>query len=335
VITVIDHRYFSHDYVFITGLKCRTLSFKIENLKVTQSMSSLGGFTVQAITQENKSVRLRFISAFMFITFVCLTARAGLPDRAYYWEKTLQQNGFSTDTPEQIIRAARSGSYFVRFGALELLTHRTHQGAITTLKEALDDSHIRVRWTAAHLLFTLGDSSGLQRMQIDFAELVPRNGAFEPADPNIPRDPEAMKEWQRNRLYRIRRALEVAVVLAELADRRGYELAAKEGLENPLAANRSRAVKVLAEIAKTDEAILHREGRDPVSVLSAMAETETRRTVFSQILTSATRLGGSVGLRILAKAKDNPYQSEEESRRAERSFERLKLKVSHRQKEDR
>lgn len=122
------------------------------------------------LSKDNKRIWQTILITTVLVTFFCFTAQASCPNMARYWEKTLQRKGFSTDTPGQIIEAAKSESYFVRYIALRLLTDRTG-------KEALNDPHVKVRWTAAHLLGTLGDKSGSECMQLDFAELVPRNGA--------------------------------------------------------------------------------------------------------------------------------------------------------------
>jgi hypothetical protein len=254
-------------------------------------------------------------------------AESGRPEMVHYWERILLENKFSVDTPEQLLEATKSESYFLRYVALHLLTDRMGDKAIPMLRQALADAHVRVRWTAAHLLSSLGEKTGLEQMKLDFAELVPRNGAPKPIDPNITSDPQSMTRWQRDRLYRIRRALEVGKVLAELGDRRGYELAAMTVLEDPLAANRLRAVKVLAEIAKTEESVLAAEGKDPAFVLSSVAESEKGRTVFIEVVISATRLGGRIGLPILEKAKDNPYQAEREIRMAKHGLDSLKTRT--------
>ena len=263
----------------------------------------------------------------VLVTFLCFTAQASCPDITRYLEETLQRKGFSTDTPAQIIEATKSESYFVRYIALCLLTDRTGKEAVATLKEALNDPHVKVRLNAAHLLGTLGDKSGSERMKLDFAELVPRNGATEPADPNIAEDTKALEQWQRHRRYRIKQALQVAKVLAELGDRSGYELAAREGLLSIRATSRSFSAEVLAEIAKTDEAILSAEGKDPVTVLCVMAESEEQVYVFQRIMTSANRLGGRLGVRILEKAKDNPHQADKEIRAVRRTLDYLKEKM--------
>ncbi|UCG56093.1 MAG: HEAT repeat domain-containing protein [Phycisphaerales bacterium] len=258
---------------------------------------------------------------------VMTCASAGLeampPRMVYHAETSLKAMGFPTDTPEQLLKAAQTGGFFVRHVALQLLTHRIAEEAIPALKEALSDPHVTVRLTAAHLLFTLGDKTGLERMREDFAELVPRGGAPEPADPNIAKDPEAMKQWQRHRRYRIRRALEVAKVLAELGDRRAYKLTAREVVNHPGPGSRSRAVEVLAEMAKADDAVLASEGIDPVSVLCAVARSEKTRTVFSRVLTSTSSLGYNKRVRILDSAASNTQQAEAELRWARRARARL------------
>jgi hypothetical protein len=259
----------------------------------------------------------------LVITCACATLKAMRPDMVYYGESRLQARGFPTDTPEQLLNAAQTGGFFVRHVALQLLTHRIAEEAIPALKEALSDPHVTVRLTAAHLLSTLGDKTGLERMRDDYAELVPREGAAEPADPNIAKDPEAMKQWQRHRRYRIRRALEVAKVLAELGDRRAYKLAAREVVNHQGPGSRSRAVEVLAEMAKADDAVLASEGIDPVSVLCAVALSEKARTVFSRVLTSTSSLGYNKRVRILDSAASNTHQAEAELRWARRARQRL------------
>lgn len=279
------------------------------------------------LSKYNKRIWQTILITTVLVTFVCFTAQASCPNRARYWETTLQRKGFSTDTPGQIIEATKSQSYFVRYVALRLLTDRTGKESVATLKEALNDPHVKVRLNASHLLGTLGDKSGSERMKLDFAELVPRNGAPDPADPNIVEDTKALERWKKHRLYRISRALEVAKVMAELGDRSGYVLAAREGVENPLGANRTRAVEVLAEIAKTDEAILSAEGKDPVTVLCVMAESEEHFFIFRRIITFATQLGGTRGVLILEKAKDNPHQAEKELRMTMLLLDGLKEKM--------
>jgi len=181
------------------------------------------------------------------------------PDRA----KQLQKKGYPTDTVEQIIEATKSESYYVRNIALELLTQRAGKQAIPTLKEALNDERIEVRWRAAHWLGTLGDKSGLEQMRQDLKELAPHDGVPPPPDPNVT-DPCEIKQREGKRNLHIYYALDVARVLAELGDRQGYELAARMALAGPWVAQRYRAVSALVEMAKTDKAILQAEGIDPV-----------------------------------------------------------------------
>jgi len=159
----------------------------------------------------------------LLLTFVYSNVEADVEplDRA----GVLQELGYPTDTTEQIIEATRNESYPVRFLALELLAERIEKEAIPTLKGALDDARMEVRWRAAHLLGTLGDNSGLEQMQQDLKEFAPNNGAPVPPDPNVI-DPNEIKEREDKRNLRLYYGLHAAKVLAELGDRRGYELAA-------------------------------------------------------------------------------------------------------------
>lgn len=227
------------------------------------------------------------------------------PDRA----KLLQANGYPTKTPKQIIKAANSESYFVRFIALELLTKRIKERAIPTLKKALNDLEPRVRWTAAHLLGTLNDKSGLEQMKKDLKELAPNNGAFLPSDPNLPK--EEIREREAKWKYRLVDALEVAKVLAELGDYSGYELGTRMAIEGTLHAQRWKAVSVLIEMAKINKAELQAKGIDPVCVLKASAQSEKSEGVFQIILNLAQReLKKDVALEILEIAKGNQNQAE-------------------------
>lgn len=291
--------------------------------------------------RHKKELSMRWITSTVLALSICLSVQASCPDMSRYWEKILKKEGFVIDKPEQIIEATKSESYFTRYIALKLLTHRIQQQAVPTLRQALEDKHILVRFTSAHLLGTLGNKSGLERMRLDFAELVPRGGAAEPPDPNIAKDANGLKQWQSNRWYRIRRALEVAKVLAELGDRRGYALSAKIALESPaeaerlvsegqdraaiaMSALRSLAVEALGEIAKTDKDTLAAEGREPVAVLCAVVASEKRKTVFKRVVMAAEKIRGDIGIQILEKAKDNPHQSEQDLRRVKGSLGRLK-----------
>ncbi len=223
----------------------------------------------------------------------------------------LEHYGYSTDTPEQIIEATKNKSYFVRFIALEVLTQRTGEKAIPTLKNALNDPGAEVRWRAAHLLGTLDDKGGLERMRQDLKEFAPNNGAPVPPDPNMV-DPNEIKEREGKRNLRLYDALHAAKVLAELGDRRGYELAARMAFEGSWRLQRYEAVFTLIEIAKTDEATLRAEGIDPVLVLCVVAESEKANHVI-YLLTNQVRinLDDDAAIRILEIAKDSANLSEE------------------------
>jgi hypothetical protein len=242
-------------------------------------------------------------------------------------ERLLREElGIYTDTTEQILQATKSENYFVRLCALELLRDRIGTKAIPTLKEALDDQEMEVRWRAAHLLGTLDDKSGLERMRKDLAEFAPDNGAPVPPDPNVT-DPNQIRKREDKRNYRLYNALNAACVLAELGDRRGYELAARMALEGAWAGQRQKAVQVLVEIAKVDDKILAAEGKDPVIVLCAVAEFEKDRTVFGKLTSSVGELRGDIAARVLEKAISSRYQSELMRNAAKISLERVRAKI--------
>jgi len=244
-----------------------------------------------------------------------------------YFEKQVKDEGFSTETPGQIIKATQCSNWFVRKCALGLLADRTGEDAVPTLKAALADEQIDIRIWSADLLYSLGDTSGLTQMQKDFKELVPRNGAMEPEDPNLVKDSIAYNKWQSKRTYRVKCGLEVAEVLAKIGDRRGFKLAVREALENQFAGNRLRAAKVLTEIAKTDLKVLLAEKCDPIPFLVVMASCEKKNHVYVFVRVMAEKIGGERGLEILRAATENPYQPQEELRWARIGYERLRATI--------
>lgn len=247
------------------------------------------------------------------ITLIVKGSTISRPDK----KVLLEHYGYSTDTPEQIIEATKSENYVVRLTALELLTQRTGEKAIPTLKEALNDARIEVRSRAAHWLGTLGDKSGLEQMRKDLKELAPKNGAPLPPDPNVT-DPNEIKKREGKRNLRLYNGLLAAKVLAELGDRSGYELAARMALEGSWRWQRYEAILTLIEIAKAGETALRAEGLDPVFILCAVAESEKDNHVI-YLLTNQVRenLDDDAAIRILEIAKDSANLSEEARRVAQ------------------
>ena len=238
----------------------------------------------------------------------------------------LQSKGYPADTPEQIIEATRSRSYFVRYIALKLLTQRTGEKTIPMLKEALNDTRMEVRWRAAHLLGTLDDKSGLERMRRDLKEFAPKNGEPVPPDPNATHAREK-KQRERNRNLRLGYAIHAAKVLAELGDRRGYELAVRMALNGPQTYHRVRAIPVLVEIAKTSKKVLVRENKDPEFILCAIAESEKDQRMFNVLTSSVERLGGDIAVRILERAIDSPHHSEKMRNLTKLRLQKVRAKI--------
>jgi len=264
------------------------------------------------------------VSAIFVALFVCanqVTQGEKIPmDPA----KNLQQLGYPTDTLQQILTATKSRNYFVRHQALEVLSKRIGKEAIHTLRLFLTDPEIEVRCRTAHLLGTLGDKSGLEQMRQDLVRYAPQNGAPLVVDPNT--DQRTIQQQEAKRNFNLRKALKVAKVLAELGDRRGYELAVRMALEGPLDAQRYSAVEVLMEIVKTDKAILQAEGIDPFSTLCEMAAYEKSRIVFLILVNSVQKLDVDIAVPVLTIAKDNPNQTGQTRRAAERILSRIEKK---------
>lgn len=255
---------------------------------------------------------------------VCSSA-IGSPTKFNY-VRELNSKGYPTDTTEQIIEATRSKSYPIRYCALILLTERTGKGAIPELRKGLNDERMEVRSRAAHLLGTLGDKGGLERMREDLQQFAPNDGAPTPPDPNV-QDQDQVTESERKRNLRLYYGLNAAKVLAELGDRRGYQLAARMALSGALAAQRSEAIYVLAEIAKTDKTTLAKEKIDPVSVLCAVAQSEKVRSVYSTLASSAEQLGGDAGIQVLENAMKSTHQSQETLEVTKFRLAKVKAKV--------
>jgi len=244
---------------------------------------------------------------FMIFMFMCPIIRGKV--NPYDLERALEEEGYRYDTTENIIEATKSKSYFVRCVALELITQRIEQKAIPILKKFLNDERPEVRCDAAHLLLTLGDKSGLERMRQDLKDFAPDDGAPVIHDPNIV-DPNEIKEQEGKRNLRLYYALNAAKVLAELGDRRGYKLAERMALNGTWAAQRQEAIYVLVEIAKTDSKILSKEKMNPTFVLCSMADSEKEQAVFSMLISSVQQLPDDIAISVLEKAVQSPHQSE-------------------------
>lgn len=260
---------------------------------------------------------------FLVLAFICSNAHAWAPVTDIQ-KMFLEQDGYFTDTPEKLIEATKSESYYIRYAALNLLTELIGKDAVSVLKQFLNDPHITVRWHTAHLLGTLGDKSGLEQMQKDFEELAEKAEIPLPADPNI--EPDTRERLKRERNNALHDALNVAKVLAELGDRRGYKLAAKAAFEETRELHRTMAIDALCEIAKTEKETLEKEKIDPVSVFCKIAETEKNPHVFGRVLSSAAKLPYNEAMRILDKAKVSPNQSLKERNEARNVIFWLKAK---------
>ena len=190
-------------------------------------------------------------------------------------EQRLKDRGYPCETIEGIHAALESPDYSVRRLAVDLLVKRQGQAAIGKLGQLLNDVHIQVRATAASLLGKLSNDTGLLPMRRDLQQLMPSRIAH----------------YDQSLLERIgdanvADAMDVARVLAELGDPRGYKLAGLTALKGRLEAQRYRAVHVLVEIADLDQDLLTSQALDPLRILEVMAADEESNVVLHQILTA-------------------------------------------------
>jgi HEAT repeat protein len=251
---------------------------------------------------------------------------AGLaPFAIQYAEEAIKARGLATDTTEQILEASKNPSFYVRECALAVIAGRIGEKAIPTLRAALDDPALRVRIRAARLLRAMGDAtSGLARMQKDYAALVPDDGV---ADPNFSGlTGEELEEATRKIRWRNVEAMDVARVLAEHGDHRGFELAAKVARDcNEIPATRGDAVLVLVEIAIDDRASLKAEKRDPLQILMAVAESGRDQMVLKRLADATVdrKLEPAVALEILRKLLASPNMGDQDHKAVEYYIRRL------------
>ncbi len=244
---------------------------------------------------------------------LCMIAQVSYCSCSDGWslkEDVLKSKGFSVETKEDLIKASKNGNYVIRYMALQLLEKKYGKLAIPGLKESINDSHVKVRLIAAKLLAGHNDKSGLQRMQQDFQELVPRGGAAEPNDPAILHDTNKLERWKGERMVRVKRALEVGSVLIDLGDLRAYDLAAAEGMLSKYAGTRRQAIEILFKVAQADEAALSEKGLDPLAVIIAITQNETSDSLLRAISQRAHELEPSKALIILEEVNNSEYISQ-------------------------
>ena len=172
-------------------------------------------------------------------------------------------------------------------GTLGLLAERKGPEAIPTLRKSLQDADPKVRWSAAHLLGTLGETSGVDQMKTDLETFSSDESDLE-------------------------HALEVAKVLAELGDCSGYELAANLAVNGATHGQRWRAGVALAHLANIDKATLKAKGMDPVSRLKIMAVEEKHEGVFFVLIDQVHKIlkDRSDMIAIFAVAKESKHHKE-------------------------
>lgn len=205
----------------------------------------------------------------------------------------LKSRGESAESAEDLEAALHSRSYPVRYTALRLFSQRRGKNFVPTLREYLQDEHVRVRCTAAGLLAEFGDNSGLEPMRADYQSLL-----LPGSSPEDPGDPTKMN------LAKLADALEIGRVLAELGDDRALPLALKVA-QHELLAVRSDAVLVLGRIVRDGEA--RQEGSLALDSLVRLAEAEPERTVHGAIAAVALRMEPRSAIKLFDAVVRNPH----------------------------
>ena len=100
-------------------------------------------------------------------------------------------------------------------------------------------------------------------------------------------------------------------------------MAATVALEGKLAIQRTDAILALGRMAAADEAALRAEGIDPVTVLCAVAESETDVVPFRILRSVASKLDKDRATRVLQVAASNPFQAERYQELLQRQLESL------------
>ena len=263
----------------------------------------------------------------LFVLLSMASATEKTPVERPDWARNLQKWGFSSDTTEQIIEAAKKQkNSIVRYNALGLLIERIGDKAIPYLREALDDPEFSVRRRAAEWLGSFGNKSGVEQMRKDFKTFAPNDGMPPDIDPNIT-DPREIKKQEGQRFLRIHNALLAAMILADQGDRSGYKLAAVVVMEDRNIIHRVFGVRILVEIAKADPATLQAEGLDPVSVLCSVAKSEKQEFVLNMLIARVSEnLHDETALKILEIVQKSSNAPESVRRSAKSTIERIQGK---------
>jgi HEAT repeat protein len=218
---------------------------------------------------------------------------SGPPSYEMGLRSMLRSLGEPADTPEDLEAALHSRFSPVRQFALLALSERRGESAVPTIRAYLGDENIDVRATAAGLLATFGDRSGLERMRGDFQSLLPPGGT-----PEEPGDPRELN------LAHLQPALQVGRVLAELDDDRALTLALG-ALEHPLPVVRRYAVRVLGSIGR--DGMERENGRTAFEALIGLVAPEQNRNVQVSLSTAARNMEPRAAIRLFEALSESEH----------------------------
>ncbi len=206
---------------------------------------------------------------------------------AFQFHQPRAQHRFPWDTRHAAYRSMNNTFDYHFHGSLGLLAERKGAEAIPILKKSLQDANPKVRWSAAHLLGTLGDTSGIDQLKKDL-----KNSSSDKS--------------------RLEHALEVATILAELGDPSGYELAAHLAVNGTTHGQRWHAAVALAHLANINKAALKTANINPVDILKTMAANEQHEGVFFVLIDQVHKIlkNRSDMIDIFAIAKQSKHHSQ-------------------------
>ena len=182
------------------------------------------------------------------------------------------------------IEAEANSSYNARIICVQYLASIGHE-----ITPYLKDRNMKVRVAVADLLADIGRDEGLPIMIEDYNDLTSNH---------MDKDKETFLNLAKSITSdgSLTKALKVAKVLAKLGDLRCLELAELSLKYAPLAAQRYRAIWVLAAIMD----FLKDTNNKLKSVLFANAREEKRLIVLQLMISSMGRVGGNDAIEILS-----------------------------------
>jgi hypothetical protein len=126
----------------------------------------------------------------------------------------------------------------------------------------------------------------------------------------------------------LRYALRAAEALSELGDPSGLELAARMALTSEYAARRRWSFRILVNLARCDESVLSGQNLDPLSVLTAAAESETDPGLLSSLTAGALSLSKPKAMQLHEKLIASPHLRDSDRKLVRRRIKAMEKQAS-------